>query len=141
MSSARPVSWLSWYLWLVGVVALLAFAAALMPASWIVSITDRLHLQPFPPNPVAFYLARHLSLLYGFVGVALVFLSFRVDRYRELVGHLAIGVIVFGVLQGVIDLQSGMPMSWTAGESASTVFGGFLLFWLDRVCQSPTDSR
>jgi len=132
----RPIAWLIWFLRFVGILSQLAFVAAVMPESWIIEITDELKLEPFPQTPLAFYLARHLSLLYGFVGIALIILSYQITRYRELVGYLAIGIIVFGALQGLIDFQSGMPISWTAGEAATTVIGGFLTLWLHRNCQS-----
>ncbi|QDV47408.1 hypothetical protein Enr13x_73170 [Stieleria neptunia] len=129
-----PVSWLTWFLWLVGVVSQLAFVAAVMPESWIVEITDQLRLEPFPDTPLAFYLARHLSLLYGFIGIALIVVSYRITAFRAFIGALAIGIIAFGLLQGLIDFQSGMPVWWTAGESVSTIIGGGLMFWLHRRC-------
>ncbi|WP_182866024.1 hypothetical protein [Stieleria mannarensis] len=134
-SAKYPTSWLTWYLWLVGVVSQLAFVAAVMPQSWIVDITARLQLEPFPETPLAFYLARHLSLLYGAVGIALIVVSYRISRFREFIGYLAVGIVAFGLLQGLIDLQSGMPIWWTAAESISSVIGGILLFGLHRRCR------
>ena len=133
-SQKHPASWLIWFLRLVGVVSQLAFVAAVMPESWIIKISAALNLDAFPETPVAFYLARHLSLLYGFIGIALIMVSYQLPRYRELVGMLAWGVIAFGMLQAWIDFQSGMPIEWTVGESVSTIFGGFLMLWLHRNC-------
>lgn len=129
-----PANWLIWFLRLVGIVSQLAFVAAVMPESWIVEITEELRLEPFPETPLAFYLARHLSLLYGFVGIAFIVLSYQVHRYRELIGFLAWAVVAFGLLQGLIDFQSGLPIWWTAGESISTILGGLMLRWLHRNC-------
>ncbi|QEF96056.1 hypothetical protein Mal15_00820 [Stieleria maiorica] len=134
-SEKHPRSWLAWYLWLVGVVSQLAFVAAVMPESWIVKITARLQLEPFPETPLAFYLARQLSLLYGAVGIALIVVSYRISRFRKFIGFLALGIVAFGLLQGLIDLQSGMPIWWTAAESISSVIGGILLFWLHHRCR------
>ncbi|MCC9599198.1 hypothetical protein LOC67_01400 [Stieleria sp. JC731] len=129
-----PLRWIEIYLRVVGYSALLAFAAALMPAAWIISITEMLRLETFPEVPVAIYLARHLSLLYGFIGCGLIAFSYRLDIFRDFVGWLAWAVIALGVMQGIIDLQSQMPLWWTAGESISTVIGGLILRWLDRRC-------
>lgn len=129
-----PSSWLAWFLFIVGAVSQLAFLAAIMPASWIVEITAALNLTPFPETPLAFYLARHLSLLYGAIGVILIVVSYRLDQVRDLIGYLAIGIVLFGVAQGWIDFQSGMPIWWTAVESVSTVIGGCLTYWLHRRC-------
>jgi hypothetical protein len=133
--SKRPTAWLFLFLRFVGVVTQLAFVAALMPQAWIVKITDALRLGPFPETPLAFYLARHLSLIYGFIGIALIVVSYQIGRYRDLVGYLAVGVIAFGILQALIDFQSGMPIWWTAGEALSTVVGGMVMLWLHRNCQ------
>lgn len=126
---------LTGFLRLVGCFTLLAFVAAFMPSTWIVQITDELNLQPFPDSAVAFYLARHLSLLYGFIGIALILVSYQLDRFREQIAPLGFGVIAFGILQAAVDAQSGMPIWWTAGESTSTLFGGLLILWLDRRCR------
>ncbi|WP_372894804.1 hypothetical protein [Stieleria sp.] len=129
-----PASWLIWFLRLVGIVSQLAFVAAVMPESWIIAITDALKLERFPETPLAFYLARHLSLLYGFIGIALIVVSYRLARFRDFVGTLSVGIIVFGLLQGLIDFQSGMPIWWTAAESISTIVGGGMMLWLHRRC-------
>ena len=118
------------FLRVVGGVSLLAFAAAIMPHGWIVRIAEALGFEPFPDSPLTFYLARNLSLLYGFVGAALLVLSFDLARYRPLIRYAAIGTLLFGVLQLIVDSQAGMPLWWTLGESMSTLVGGFLLFWV-----------
>jgi len=132
----RPLSWLRTLLYFVGGTALFAFAAAFMPSSWIVWTTDQLGVEPFPETPVAFYLARHLSLMYGLIGVALVYVARDLPRFRDLIGLVAIGVIALGIMQGLIDFQSGLPLWWTAGESISTILGGFILYWLHQNCEA-----
>lgn len=127
---------LTLFLRVVGAFTLLAFAAAVMPAAWFIEITDWMKLEPFPDTPLAFYLARHLSLLYGFVGIGLLVISYRLPKYRELVPLLGYGTIAFGVLQCVIDYQAQMPAWWTWGESISTTIGGTMILWLDRKCES-----
>ena len=140
-SKKYPESVLGWFLWSVGVFTQLAFFAGVMPAKWIIEITDELGLQPFPDTPVAFYLARHLSVLYGFVGVGVLVLSYRLSELRALVRYLAMGTIVFGVLQAIVGVQSEMPIWWILMESLSTIFGGLLIGWLDRNCALVADKR
>ena len=56
------------FLQVVGGISLLAFLAAVMPEHWMVETAKVLGIDPFPASPLTFYLARNLSLLYGFVG-------------------------------------------------------------------------
>lgn len=118
------------FLRLVGGVSLLAFLAAIMPTKWMIKTAIELGFDPFPDSPLTYYLARNLSLLYGFVGALLIYVSYDLPRYRQLVRLIAIGTIAFGVLQLVVDLMSELPMWWTLGESLSTFAGGLLLYWL-----------
>lgn len=116
----------------VGVITLLAFAAAVMPQKWMIETAEALGFEPFPNSPLTFYLARNLSLLYGFVGVGLLVVTIDFDRYRPLVRYMAWGTMAFGVLQFVVDAQSSLPAWWTLGESTSTFLGGLLIGWLNR---------
>ena len=120
------------FLRLVGGVSLLAFLAAIMPAKWMVQVAEELGFDPFPDSPLTFYLARNLSLLYGFVGLALIIIASDLDRYRPLVRYAALGTILFGVLQLIVDSMAAIPVWWTFGESFSTVVGGLLLYWIQR---------
>ncbi|MCM2372795.1 hypothetical protein [Aporhodopirellula aestuarii] len=119
------------YLRVIGGAAILAFAAAVMPSSWMIAIAAHLGIEPFPDSPLTFYLARNLSLLYGYVGAFLLLVAADLARYRPLVWWAAVGTISFGVLQWIADAMAGMPSWWTYGESGSTFFGGVLLWWLD----------
>ncbi len=109
---------------------MLAFAAAVMPEHWMIEASEFLGFDPFPFSPLTFYLARNLSLLYGFVGALLLFISRDLIRYRELIRMLAIGTIVFAILQLIVDAQASMPIWWSLGESLSTLMGGALFYWL-----------
>ncbi len=124
-------SYLLIYLRVIGGAALFAFGAALMPSGWIVEISRWLGLKPFPDSPLTFYLARNLSLLYGYVGAFVLVIAADLPRYRPLVRWAAIGTMSFGVLQLIVDSMAGVPAWWTYGESGWTFFGGMLLAWLD----------
>jgi len=119
------------FLRVIGFAALLAFAAAVMPNGWMIEIAGWLGIDPFPESPLTFYLARNLSLIYGYVGVFLLVIARDLPRYRPLVWWAAVGTISFGVMQWVADSMSGMPAWWTWGESGTTFLGGILLYWLD----------
>lgn len=130
-SSSRN-RWLLIFLRFIGTTALLAFLASVMPAAWIISISEELGFDPFPHSPLTFYLARHLSLLYGFVGATLLVIASDLARYRSLVRYAAIGTILLSGFQLVIDSMSDLPWWWTWGESGSTLVGGLMLYWLQR---------
>ena len=117
---------------LIALVTFFAFAAAVMPSHWIREASEFLGFDPFPESPLTFYLARHLSLLYGFVGVLLWIAAGDFDRYQPLVRKLGVLTIVFGLSQWVIDAMAGLPSWWAMGESLSTVAGGVLLMWMER---------
>ncbi len=48
------------------------FLTAVMPARWIEETAEWLGFDPFPESPLTYYLARNLSLMYGFVGATLL---------------------------------------------------------------------
>lgn len=127
--------YLRWFFDVVGGVSLLAFGAALMPAKWFIEISDELGLD-FIPNPLTFYLARNLSLLYGFVGLVLLTVARDLQRYHPLIGKIAFGTVAFGLLQLAVDGLSAMPLWWTVGEGVSTIVGGLMIFALNAWCRS-----
>ena len=90
MSDARQDWYLRRLLQVVGGITLLAFAAAIMPSHWMEEISEELGFDPFPDSPLTFYLARNLSLLYGFLGALLIVVSLDLDRYRPLVWYIAL---------------------------------------------------
>jgi hypothetical protein len=131
-NAVNPDRWVLVFLKFIGSIALLAFAAAVMPEKWIVEIAEELGFDPFPHSPLTFYLARQLSLLYGFTGAVMWLVALDLDRYRPLVYWMAIGTILLSVLQVITDMQSNMPTWWTLREPIATFIGGCLLLFLDR---------
>ncbi|NND99752.1 MAG: hypothetical protein HKN47_20730 [Pirellulaceae bacterium] len=123
--------WLLLYLRFVGGFTLLAFAAAMMPEGWMITIAKLLTIDPFPDSPLTFYLARNLSLLYGFIGIGLLVIASDLRRYRPQVRLLAFGTMAFGILQVVCNSMSSLPWWWSFGEGLSTVGGGILMYYLD----------
>ncbi|MDX1969893.1 MAG: hypothetical protein SFV23_22155 [Planctomycetaceae bacterium] len=100
----------------IGVLDLLAFAAMLQPVSWLSAIHAALQMGTFPEVPVAIYLVRSSSMLYGLCGTLLLFLSSDVARYAPAIRFIArVGLLAGGILIG-IDVASRMPWWWIAVE-------------------------
>lgn len=133
--------WLRRFLNLVGCVTLLAFAFAIMPEPWFAWCADHLGIDPFPEHPLTYYLARNLSALYGYVGVVMLVVARDLVRYHPLIGALGWGTISFGILQLVIDTQSGLPTWWTWGEGLSTVAGGVCILSLCHWAKQSNNAR
>jgi hypothetical protein len=125
--------WLTLFLKVVGAVTMTAFAAAVMPQAWIVNLATWLGFDPFPSAPLTFYLARNLSLMYGFIGMLVLWIAIHIDQYRSLVRPFGYATVLFGISQAIVDAQAAMPVWWTALESLSTIFGGIVIVWLDHV--------
>lgn len=132
---------LIFFLRAVGVITLLAFAAAVMPEKWMIETSAVLGFDPFPESPLTFYLARNLSLLYGFVGAGLLIITTDYQRYRPLFRYLALGTMAFGGMQWIVDAQSALPLWWTLGEASSTFVGGVLIYWLDAAARASITSE
>ena len=122
----------AWVLRLIGMSALLAFGASIMPNNWIVEASEYLGFDPFPDSPLTYYLARNLSLMYGFTGVLLLIVANDLPRYRPIVRFIWAGTVAFAVLQWVVDSMAELPSWWVYGESMSTLAGGLLIAWLDQ---------
>lgn len=120
------------FLIVIGSAAVLAFAAAFMPSKWMVEIAEELGIVPFPDSPLTFYLARNLSLIYGFVGLAMLAMASDMPRYWPLIRLAGIGTLGFGLMQIAADSMAGMPGWWTWGEGLSTFVGGLTLLGLHR---------
>ena len=133
----QRVRFIRWFFDVVGGVSLLAFGAAFMPAKWFGEISEELGLAGFPEDPLAYYLARNLSLLYGFVALVLITVARDLERSEALVTKIAWGTLLFGALPLVVDNQARMPLWWSLGEGLSTVFGGLFLLWLNRFSRLP----
>lgn len=114
---------LAWLLRLCGIIDVLALFVAVMPKAWIASIHAQLDMGLFPEDVLTHYLARSTSLMYGFHGAILLYVSFDVIRYLRLIRWMAVLAIVHGVLIFAIDWHTGMPVWWMLGES------GLLVVW------------
>lgn len=117
---------------LIGAIDCLALLAALMPRTLIESVSTRLGFAPFPPGPLAEYLARSTSLLYALHGALLLFIAGDVVRYLPLIRWLGVLAAIHGTLILAIDLQLGMPGWWCAAEGPTFAVSGLLLLALTK---------
>ena len=123
---------LIWILRIGGVMTVLAFPTALLPASTMAEIHAWLGLGSFPDQPITGYMARSLSLMYGFHGVLLLVISTDVRRYHKLVGWLAWLMVGLGPALLTVDLHSGMPAMWTWTEGPPVLVIAFVILYLRR---------
>jgi hypothetical protein len=115
----------------------LAFAAALLPESWMAAAHARLSLGEFPAAPLTDYLTRSISLLYGIHGGLFLVLSTHLPRYAPVVRYMMWMHIVFGASVLAIDLWAGMPWWWTGLEGPSIAGFALLNLYLLRFVPVP----
>jgi hypothetical protein len=101
------------------VLLLLAFVGAALPESWMKAAYEAGGLGQWPDGALLVYLARAVSLLYGFYGVLALYLSFDVQRYRPLVRFLAVASFPFAPVMFVVIWLAGLPAVWAVSESTS----------------------
>src|SRR5437016_10317072 len=103
-----------------------------MPFSTMKTINDAIGLAELPDTPLANYLTRSVSALYVYQGLLLLYLSFDVRRYEQLISLVAWVNIVFGVFMLILDTVVGMPWLWTVAEGTSILSVGVVILCLKR---------
>lgn len=115
-----------------GALDLFAIVPVLMPRSWLEFAHATAGLGAFPGEPIATYLARSGSALYVLHGALLIYLSFDIERYWNLIRFLAIGALVHGVVLLGVDLSLDLPLWWKLIEGPAFAATGVLVLWLQR---------
>jgi hypothetical protein len=113
-----PSAWLVLVLRATAVLFLLAFAGVVMPESWMKTVYEWDGLGPWPGGALLVYLARAVSMLYGFCGLLALYLSFDVRRYLPLIRFLAIVGFPFAPVMFVVIWAAGLPTVWAVSEPA-----------------------
>jgi hypothetical protein len=67
------------------------------------------------------YLARAVSILYGFYGLLALYLSFDVRRYLPLIRFMASAGFPFAPVMFVVIWAAGLPTVWAVSEPTSIV--------------------
>jgi len=132
MPAERRIAVIRFLLRAFGAIDCLALIAVLMPRSVIESVSLRLGFAPFPPGPLAEYLARSTSLLYALHGALMLYVSTDVPRHWGLIRCLGALAAIHGVLMLIIDFQLGMPAWWCAIEGPTFAASGIALWTLTR---------
>jgi hypothetical protein len=101
------------------VLFLVAFVGAVLPEGWMKAVHECGGLGPWPGGPLLVYLAREVSILYGFLGLVALYLSLDVGRYRLLVRFMALVSFPFVPVMFLVIWSAGLPGVWAVGEPTS----------------------
>ncbi len=118
---AVPFGWLVLVLRGTAVLFLLALVGAAVPQSWMKVAYEWGGLGPWPGGALLVYLARTVSILYGFLGLLALYLSFDVRRYLPLIRFMAIVGFPFAPVMFVVIWAAGLPAVWAVSEPTSIV--------------------
>ena len=113
--------WLVLVLRATAVLFLFAFVGAVLPESWMKAIYESGDIGPWPGGALLVYLARALSILYGFLGLMALYLSFDVRRYLPLIRFMAIVGFPFAPVMFVVIWSAGLPTVWAVSEPTGII--------------------
>ncbi len=114
---------------LAGTWLLLAWGALFMPESWMISMHQSLSLGDWPGGPLTTYLARSVSMLYGFIGLMSLFISQDARRYLPLI-RFSCGIgLPLGPIMFAVGVYSGMPWLWAIVEGLCILIFCVLILW------------
>jgi hypothetical protein len=125
----------------IGVSGLFAIPTIFLPYLWMNAINDYVGLGEMPNTPIVSYLARSLSAFYAMVSAITLLISSDIRRYRPFVKLWAIIAIITGFVLLGIDVEAGMPISWTILEGPPTSVIGFVVLWLLRDIADSADHQ
>jgi len=111
---------------------MVAFIAVAMPIAWIETVHQWAGMGSFPDAPVAGYLARSASLMYGLHGMVLFLLATDTVRYRKLIRWIAGMTVLHGGFMLTIDLVEQMPLWWTIVEGPAFSLTGIVILVAQR---------
>jgi len=129
----EPLRLQAWLLRLAGSVESLAFFAVVMPRTWMEAAHGWMGLGEMPHGTIMMFMIRQASFTYGLHGVLLWLMSSDVIRFRPLVLFTGVSYLLAGPVFLLIDLTTGMPWFWTAGDTVASASLGAALLFLDRV--------
>jgi hypothetical protein len=101
------------------VLFLLALVGAVLPESWMKAVYEQGVLGPWPGGALLVYLARVVSILYGFHGLLALYLSFDVPRYLPLIRFMAVVGFLLAPVMFAVIWAAGLPTVWVVSEPAS----------------------
>jgi hypothetical protein len=105
----KSIRWLRILLRTLGVICVLAVIPLVMPFRWLDAAHQSMGLGPFPPAPIADYLARSVSSLCVFYGGLLLMLSRDVERHAPVISYQAIAIMLLSAFGIVAGVRAGLP--------------------------------
>lgn len=138
---SAPFGWLVFVLRASAVLLLLAFVGAALPESWMKAAYEWGDVEPWPDGALLLYLARTVSLAYGFYGLLALYLSFDVERYRPLIRFIAIASFPFAPAMFLVIWSAGLPMVWAVIEPMSILATATLWYVTSRPAGPATASE
>ena len=123
-----------------GAIDLLALAAVFMPQEWMAAGHRWAGLGELSREPLVGYLARSTSAVYALHGALILFISFDIDRYWNVIRFLAAAALMHGAVLVWIDLAEGMPLWWTILEGPCLIGTGATVLVLQRLAGRPVRS-
>jgi hypothetical protein len=118
---AAPFSRLVLVLRATAVGLLWAFVGAALPEGWMKAVHEWGGLGPWPGGPLLVYLARVVSIWYGFIGLLALYMSFDVRRYLPLIRFIAVVSVLFAPVMLAVIWTAGLPTIWAVSEPVSIV--------------------
>ena len=131
---------LKWILLLSGLFLMTAFAATLLPVSWMEATHEWLGLDQFPNRPITVYLARSTALLYGVHGLLMFYTATTIDNHWRFVRVFGWLHIIMGTAMLLIDITSSMPWYWIAAEGPPVAILGVVILALQKKAALSWDS-
>jgi hypothetical protein len=113
-----------------GLLLITAFIAVFLPYETMASIHQLIGLGNLPHLPILDYLARSVSFFYGIHGVIVLYISFNLMRYLQLLKLLCYLGFSFGIALFFIDLTAPMPAYWSFGEGPIVVSLNMVIYLL-----------
>jgi hypothetical protein len=101
------------------VLLLLGLVGAALPESWMKAVHEWGGLGPWPGGALLLYLARVVSILYGFYGMLTLYLSFDVRRYLPVIRFMALAGFPLAPVIFAVIWSAGLPTVWAVSEPAS----------------------
>lgn len=113
-----------------GVLDFSALLVVFVPASVFTGLISHSGLGEVAVRPLDVYLAKTTSALYALHGAMILYLSFDLERYWNLIRFLAVAALLHGLVIVGIDWSLPMPLWWRLVEGPGFAATGALVLWL-----------
>ncbi|MCH2126935.1 MAG: hypothetical protein MK165_19235 [Pirellulaceae bacterium] len=135
--STNPCRTLIITLWILGGIDLVAAIPVVMPRTWMEIGHELVGLGTLPEGPIVGYAIRTVSLMYVLRGCLLIYLSFQVTRYWNLLHWFGVLAVLHGVVVLGIDLVEDLPTWWQCFEGVSFSLTGVAILVTQRLVRPP----